>query len=203
MSKKRGVGVAALIIAGIAVLGLAAAVYAKYFAEFQASGTAKIAKWNFEDENSSSTVTCQLTSTVQTGTIASGTPVIIAPGTSGECTLQLANNTSEVAVDYTVTVNETDSDVPTNLKLSSDGTTFGTLASFTKTGTIAAGAANAQTVTIYWQWPYETGAVANGIAAGDSDDTTDGEDAYDGQNTMTLAFDIKGVQHNPANAIAP
>lgn len=197
MSKKRSVGIAAFVIAGIVVLGLAAAVYAKYIASLQASGGAQIAKWNFEDENDEQTVTCNLTSTVVANTIATGTPTIIAPGTSGTCTIALSNTTSEVAVDYTIKANETDSEgIPTNLQLSSDGTTWGSLASFSKSGSLAVGAA-ATTITIYWQWPYETGTVTDGVAAGDSDDTTDGENAAD----MSLAFDITGVQHNPANAL--
>lgn len=201
MKKHKTALVAALVVIGVTVLGLAAAVYAKYIASLQASGGATIAKWNFETENSNTTVTCSITSTVVSGTVASGK---IAPGTSGTCTLSLSNTTSEVAVDYTIKANETDStNIPTNLELSDDGSEYSsTLSGFSKTGTLAIGDTGT-TVTIYWRWPYETGTVTDGIATGDSADTTNGEAAYSGSNQMSIAFDISGVQHNPASAIAP
>lgn len=193
MTKRKRVSLVALAVMCVAVLGLAAAVYAKYIASLQVTGNASIAAWNFEEDNKNAALTCTITSTVVTGTVKSGR---IAPGTSGECTFNLSNATSEVAVDYTLKANETGSSTPKNLQLSSDGTTWGTLASFTKSGTLAIGATNA-TVTVYWQWPYETGTVTDGIAAGDEDDTDDGEAA----GNMTLVFDISGVQHNPAVAL--
>ena len=192
MTKRKRASLVALAVMCVSVLGLAAVVYAKYIASLQVTGNASIAAWNFEDDNEGATLTCTI-NTVVTGTVASGK---IAPGTSGECTFALSNRTSEVAVDYTLKANETDSSTPKNLQLSSDGTTWGTLASFTKSGTLAIGASST-TVTVYWQWPYETGTVTDGIAEGDDDDTDDGEAA----GNMTLVFDISGVQHNPANAL--
>ena len=195
MTKRKTAFVVALVVIGVAALGLAAAVYAKYIASLQVTGNADNAAWNFESDNENAALTCTITSTVVTGTVTSGK---IAPGTSGECTFALSNRTSDVAVDYTLKANETGSSTPKNLQLSSNGTTWGTLASFTKSGTLAIGATNT-TVTIYWQWPYETGTVTDGIAEGDDDDTDDGEAAAAGN--MTLVFDISGVQHNPANAL--
>ena len=188
MSKKKTALVAALVIFGVAVLGLSAAVYAKYIASLQKTGTATVAKWAFEDENENSTLTCNITSTVVSGTVTSGK---IAPGTSGTCTFTLSNKNSEVAVDYTLKNN---TNLNANLQLSSDGTTWGAPGDFTKSGTLAIGDTGT-TITVYWQWPYETGAVTDGVATGDAADTTDGENA----NQMTLGFDISGVQHNPAN----
>ena len=194
MSKKKTALVAALVIVGITALGLGAAVYAKYIASLQKTGTATVAKWDFEDENENSTLTCNITSTVVSGTVASGK---IAPGTSGTCTFTLSNKDSEVAVDYTLKNNTNlNANIPTNLQLSSDGTTWGALGDFTKSGTLAIGDTGT-TVTVYWQWPYETGTVTGGVATGDEDDTTDGENA----SRMTLGFDISGVQHNPANSL--
>lgn len=197
MSKKKTALVVAFVVMGVAALGLGAAVYAKYIASLQASGTAHVAKWAFSSENSrNNSASCVLFPAPKDGTVATGTPTIIAPGTSGTCTLELSNSQSEVAVDYTITVitagDEKSSNVPTNLKLSSDGLNYGSLDDFTTSGSIAAGASGTKTVTIHWQWPYE-----GADSSYDEDDTEDGEAG----NNMQINFKIDAVQHNPSDTL--
>ncbi len=206
MSKKKKTMLVAAIVLGIAVLGLAAGVYAKYIASLEANrGIADVAKWTFEDENKGNgLLTCNLDKTYNTNTLSEGK---IAPGTSGTCTFSVTNKNSEVGVDYTITLSGV-TNQPTNVKFyktksgSGDNITYTdelTTTNGSVTGTINAGVATAQTETIYWVWPYETGAVANGVAQGDSADTTDGESAATATEvkTMTATFAIKGVQVRP------
>ena len=204
MSKKKKTMLVAAIVLGIAVLGLAAGVYAKYIASLEANrGIADVAKWAFEDENKGNgLMTCNLDKTYNTSTLSEEK---IAPGTSGTCTFSVTNKNSEVGVNYTITLSAV-TDQPTNVKFyktksgSGNDITYTdelTTANGSVTGTINAGVATAQTETIYWVWPYETGTVTDGVAQGDDDDTTDGKNAAAATKTMTATFAIKGVQVQP------
>ena len=204
MSKKKKTMLVAAIVLGIAVLGLAAGVYAKYIASLEANrGIADVAKWAFEAENTGNgLMTCNLDKTYDTNTLSEGK---IAPGTSGTCTFSITNKDSEVGVDYTITLSSV-TNQPKNVKfyktknVSGNGVTYAeplTTTSGSVTGTINAGVATAQTETIYWVWPYETGTVTDGVAQGDSDDTTDGKNAATATKKMTATFAIKGVQVQP------
>lgn len=192
MSKKKKIAVAALIVLGIVAVGLAAGVYAKYIASFTRTGNAEIAKWAFESDNTSSTIECSITSTVQSGTaIKAGTTdkPVIAPGTSGKCDIQVKNTTSEVKVKYTISLADNGlANAPKNLKL--NGSAASSFAGVT--GYLAMGASKTESIT--WEWPYETGDAVNGVVPGDGDDTNDGEAGKD----MTINFKITGVQVNPA-----
>ena len=194
MKKKKTALLVALLVFSVAALGgLVAVVYAKYIASLSVTGTGTIAKWAFASDNQGGTATCTITSSPASGTVAANK---IAPGTSGTCTLDLENTNSDVAVDYTVTANTGSStNIPANMILNG-----GSLNNFSATGTLAIGGST--TITINWSWPYETGSTTAEIADEDDEDTDDGEAAATSA-TMTLAFDVKGVQHNPANAIAP
>ena len=207
MSKKKKTMLVAAIVLGIAVLGLAAGVYAKYIASFTADGDiAKIAKWAFKNENNGDDLlTCDLDKNYDTNTLSEGK---IAPGTSGTCTFSITNEKSEVGVNYTITLSGV-TNQPTNVKfyktknVNGNDVTYAdplTTTSGKVEGTINAEDSNVQTKTIYWVWPYETGAVAaDGVAEGDSDDTTDGESAAAATEAkkMTATFAIKGVQVRP------
>ena len=82
MTKRKRASLVALAVMCVAVLGLAAAVYAKYIASLQVTGNASIAAWKFESDNENATLTCNVTSTVVSGTIAgdANTTYKIAPG---------------------------------------------------------------------------------------------------------------------------
>ena len=190
MSKKKKTMLALAIILGIAVVGLAAGVYAKYIASITSgNGSATVAKWAFETDNANTTITCELDKTYNADTLVAGK---IAPGTSGKCPIKISNANSEVGVNYTIKP-KTVTNQPKNLKLYKDANhtkEFSTTATITDT---LAPKAAAQTIYVYWNWEYETGAVTEGVAAGDADDTTDGKAA----KTMEISFDISGVQVQP------
>lgn len=184
MSKKKKTMLALAIILGIAVVGLAAGVYAKYFSSLTSgNGSLTVAKWAFEDDNDGTDggkVTCNLGKTYKASTLVAGK---IAPGTEGTCTIKISNENSEVGVTYTLTPTG-NMDGPTNLVFKENGSAF-----TTKTGTLAPG--GSETVTIDWVWPYET---PENSDDGDSDDTADGEAA---SSSMTAEFTITGTQVKP------
>ncbi len=185
MRKKKTALVVALLLIGVTALGLGAAVYAKYIASLQKTGTATVAKWAFSTDNTAGTITCDPTLTYDTGTLVSGK---IAPGTYGECEIEISNANSEVGVDYVVKPNSI-TNQPANLKLYKDaGHTEPFSASNTITGFIPAKQTDAVKASVYWVWEYQ-----DGTTAYDDADTADGEAA----KTMTLVFDVTGTQVQP------
>ena len=194
MSKKKKTIIAVIAILAIAILGLGAGVIAKYYTEFTTGeGNLTVAKWAFKADNTDSNerdVTCDITdpANVDEDTLIDG---LMAPGTSGTCTFELSNENSEVGVEYTITVSSIEN-APKNLILK-NGTAELTDAGFK--GTLTPGETG-RTVTVNWEWPYETGTkdATTGIASGDDDDTTDGKNAEE----MSIVFNIKGIQVRPA-----
>ena len=188
MNKKKTTLVVALIAIGVAVLGLSAAVYAKYISSITKTGTATVAKWAFTTDNTSGTVTCELDETYDEDTLVAEK---IAPGTSGKCPIVISNANTEVGVRYDIKPNEV-ANQPKNLKFYKEAGHTNEITvdgSETITGTLAPGAA-ATTVYVYWEWPYED----------TSDSTYNSKDTADGQAgaTMTMTFDVTGTQVQPA-----
>ena len=192
MSKKKKTMLALAIILGIAAVGLAAGVYAKYIASLTSnSGNISVAKWAFkaENEGKADLLKCELDKTYDAATLVAGK---IAPGTKGVCEFKLSNEQSEVGVDYTIVASA--SNKPTNLKFYSDSSYNTPLTAAGITGHLDAGAnKDAQTRAIYWRWEYETGDDAASKAAGDDIDTQEGMAA----GNMTIDFQISGVQVQP------
>ena len=190
MSKKKTALVAALVIFGVAVLGLSAAVYAKYIASLQKTGTATVAKWAFSTDNTNGTITCELDKTYDEDTLVEDR---IAPGTSGKCPIEISNENTEVGVRYDIKLSGTVAGQPTNMKFYTDSGHQTELTGSTTINDTLAPGATATTVYVYWEWPYETGTVTDGIAVGDSADTTDGTAGA----SLTMTFDVTGTQVQP------
>ncbi len=183
MSKKKKTMLALAIILGVAVVGLAAGVYAKYIASITGQGEATVARWAFSSDNVNKTVTCEPSKTYNPNTLVADK---IAPGTTGTCTFHLSNENSDVGVNYTISLNN-ESKHPRNLVLDNGGS---------KTGTLAPGAET--DVEIGWSWEYYTS------DAKDLQDTADGIKAAGGTTNdadavgeMSIKFDISGVQVEP------
>ena len=189
MSKKKKTLVALFVLLGVAVLGLAGAVYAKYISSINRVGSLQVAKWAFREKNpENGEITCSITSSVKTGTLVNDK---IAPGTEGNCVIELSNSTGEVSVDYTIEVDATNTTTPTNLLVKNhEDTDYSALTNFTIVGAEPIAINGTKTVTIDWKWPYETGTDAD-----DENDTDDGENADD----MSIKFIVTGVQSDPRN----
>ena len=189
MSKKRSAVVAVFIVMGVVVLGLAAAVYAKYISTITKTSTATVAKWAFTTDNTAGSVTCDPGQTYDPDTLVN---YKIAPGTSGSCPISVSNATSEVGIRYDIKPS-TITNQPTNLKFYTDEAHQNEITgNVTVNGTLKPGD-TATTAYVYWYWPYETGTVTDGIATGDAADTTDGVAG----GTMTITFDVTGTQVQP------
>lgn len=184
--KKKSLLVIALLLLVGLTAGYVSSTYAKYTGEVSSQGTATVAKWAFEDDNTTVSMTVNLAGTYDSTKLASNK---VAPGTSGSFAIQLSNATSETGVDYTVTLGD-GTNIPTNLKLYSDSTMQNLIDQNGITGSIAVG--GSATVTIYWEWEYE----GSNPTTYDAADTTDGEAAT--TNGLIVALDIVGVQSNPA-----
>ena len=176
--KKKLLVIALLLLFGVTA-GYVASTYAKYASTFEGSGTITVAKWAFEDDNTPMTIDIDLDTTYDADTLIDGK---IAPGTSGSFVIELSNANTEVGVDYSISLSNTNA--PSNIVFTSGGSAIG---NNPITGTLTPGEATRQ-ITVDWEWPYYTS------AADDVEDTADGENA----NTMTITATITGVQVEPA-----
>ena len=138
MSKKKKTLIAAFAVMGIVVLGLAAAVYAKYISTLTGNtATAQVAKWAFVDDNTmTGEITCELDKTYDPDTLEGG---LIAPGTSGKCPIAVSNENSEVGVQYKIELDGNVANKPTNLILKQKGANGGLTDLTAITGTLKPG----------------------------------------------------------------
>ena len=181
-SRKKAVIVLAILIMIAVTLSLVASTYARYTATVSRNGTVTVAKWAFSSDNSGST-----------------TMNINFADTYHPSTLVANNANSEVGVEYTVSLG-TVTNAPTNIKFYSDATYSTEITATTPiTGKMKANETTAQSVKIYWAWPYQTGAMTGTVAAGDAADTADGIAA----KNLTVPVTITGVQVQPSATAIP
>lgn len=191
----------------IITLILVAGTYAKYTEGVNTSGTAIVAKWSVAIKNGNQQMTdstkVKLTDTTLNGKVKADH---IAPGTDGAFGFTIDASGSEVAVDYVIEISNLIG-APKNFVIKYNGAELLPEGGVYKIAeTIALDdVETAVTPTLTWEWPYQTGDITNGIAAGDADDNTAGtsadhtaEDGSDGE----ISFDVKitAVQADPRNA---
>lgn len=169
--------------------------YAKYMSRVTGQGTADIASWSFKvNEKDEKLQTISLKSTVNNETLINNK---IAPGTEGEFQIKLDANGSDVGINYVVKF-ENETQKPKNLKFLYDGKTYNSLTELQNvlTGTINANEQDkVKTLTICWNWQYETGKTEQEISASDIVDT------QNGKQIANYTFDIivSGTQVMPQN----
>ncbi len=183
--------IAMLLIAIILVAALAISMaYSKYYSKISGTGTATVAKWSFTVNGKTDNLgTITLGNTAaENSKVAEGR---VAPGTSGSFNVALDATGSEVALDYTISFSNVQGDIPTNLKFYATKTDAGyedEIADITTQGLTGSmevsDGEKTKTVTIYWNWDYETGA-EDEIDANDEIDTTEG------MNPATITFDVE------------
>ena len=180
MKKNSLLLIALLLLVGISSI-FVAGTYAKYTSTITGTqGEAVIAKWAFATDNASVDMDLDLTGSIAASTLTADR---IAPGTSGTFTIELSNEHSEVAVDYTISFGTVTPTIA-GLTLTSGGSA---IPASGLTGTINVG--QTQNVVINWTWDY------NG---NDSDDTSHGEAGGETGTKLTLPITITGVQKNPS-----
>ena len=192
MKKRKSLVLIALLLLVGLTSGYVASTYAKYTSTITGSkGTATVAKWAFDTENTSKTYEIKYLETYDKSTLVNGK---IAPGTKGSFDIALSNKTSDVGVKFEIALG-TATNKPTNLKFCKDAACTQELTPGTGkiTGKIAQGEELKDTtaVKVYWAWEYSTS------DANDETDTTEGKAAQD----VTLNLTITGTQVEPGTAI--
>lgn len=193
MNKKK---TALLVICAILAITLSFMIgktFAKYVSEVKGTGTAEIANWVFKVNGKEDVVqNVNLLSTYHNETLINNK---VAPGTSGSFNIVVDATGSEVGVDYAIEfLNE--SQKPQNLIFIYEDKPYTTIQDLEKdlSGTINANDENKiRTITINWEWQYETGENANEI---DQNDIIDTNNAKQLEN-YTFDIHVKGTQVMP------
>lgn len=169
--------------------------YAKYMSKVTGQGTADIASWSFKvNENEEKMQTISLKSRQNNSTLLNNK---IAPGTDGEFQIKLDATGTDVGINYAIKF-ENETRKPTNLKFTYDGKKYNSLSDLQKdlTGIINADEQEKnKTLTIGWNWKYETGSTQQEITANDLIDTKEAKEI----NSYTFDIVISGTQVTPDN----
>ena len=193
MNKKK---TALLVICAILAITLSFMIgktFAKYVSEVKGAGTAEIANWVFKVNGKEDVVqNVNLLSTYHNETLINNK---VAPGTSGSFNIVVDATGSEVGVDYAIEfLNE--SQKPQNLIFTYEDKPYTTIQDLEKdlSGTINANDENKiRTITINWEWQYETGENANEINQNDIIDTNNAKQL----ENYTFDIHVKGTQVMP------
>lgn len=183
-----------LIITMLALIALSGT-YAKYTTTVSNEGSVVVAQWNFGgeingsmDESATFNLADTMTKSIDAENLSAG---VVAPGTEGEFQVMMYSE-SEVATEYvlTITPHQDSGELPENLvfnitdsngnttplELIPAGTDAEAIPAYKLDGVLSAGDSIEETLTIDWEWPYESG--------NDEADTIAGYDAH------TLVFDV-------------
>ncbi len=193
MSKKKKIILVVAILSCVALSFIGGQSYSKYVSEVRGNGMAEVATWSFKVNGQKEQVqTIQLGSTCNNETLVNNK---IAPGTSGSFNIIVDGTGSEVGINYNIKfTNETTK--PTNLKFTYDNQEYSSIAELESdlSGTIHANDEDkTRTLTIDWQWPYETGNNESEIANNDKIDTQNAQDIA----TYTFNVIVSGTQVVP------
>lgn len=169
--------------------------YSKYITQVEGKGVIQVAKWAFLVNGQTASITnLNLAQTYKSNTLVKDR---IAPGTSGSFDIVIDTTGAEVGINYDV-IFSNESSKPQNLVFTYDGHTSNSIKGLEPflTGNIPANSTEkVKTMTIEWNWPYETGGSTT------SEKTSqDIEDTQDGKTLGKYQFDIKitGTQVEPA-----
>ena len=193
MSKKKKIILIVAILSCVILSFIGGQSYSKYVSEVRGDGMAEVATWSFKVNGQKEEVqNIQLASTCNNDTLANNK---IAPGTSGSFNIVVDGTGSEVGINYEVRF-ENESTKPTNLKFAYNGQEYD---SITDLETILSGTINAddedktRTLTINWEWPYETGSNEAEIADNDRIDTQNAQDIA----VYSFSVMVSGTQVEP------
>lgn len=176
---------------------------ARYVTEVTGSATATVAAWKFQANSSGEATTF---TTIDLGSTANRTNYdektlkegVLAPGTSGQFTISINGDGSDVGIDYNVDI-KASTTAPSGGTILPDDLVFSTEEITTSnsgvalddltmpTGTIKYSATDAmnEDITIYWEWGF-----------GQDDTTSSNDNAYAGK-PWTLDIAVTGKQTAP------
>lgn len=213
MKKNRMMRLASLLLVLVLMTSsVVGGTFAKYTSTQSGSDTARVAKWSFNvgDTNIAQTATTNFEFNVfETIMDESGTgddaevygERVIAPGTCGQFTIELAN-TSEVdaryAIDFEVTNGVNPTAIPLWYKVGENGAWKQNIAALSIAASAdtqldyKGGAKDSDSVTVYWKWEYE------GISSDAQTDETDTilgiYAAADSAATVTVTAKVTATQ---------
>lgn len=203
MQKIAKIGLFSVTALTLATSVYVAGTYAKYTEEVSGSSTVTVAKFDYTLTGGGTALTSEgatlnLFGTINdTGDTTDETDVAdtkIAPGTAGHFDV-VFTNTSEVTVNYTLALNETNAaSVPIQYCATECTTEANWKAAdqFTFTASNVATGAAASTTSIKWRWLYESGTDAT-LTANDTADTTIGKLAAAPTVTVTVNATVTQV----------
>lgn len=195
MKKNKKILFVILILLAIILSFIGGKTFSKYMSQVQGSGTAEIANWVFKVNGTEDLVqSVDLLSTYNNETLIDNK---VAPGTSGHFDIIIDATGSEVGVDYKVKfLNETEK--PQNLVFIYNDNEYATIQELQEdlSGTINANEDNkTRTITINWEWQYETGSNPTEIASNDKIDTQNAQEIAN----YTFNVNVSGTQVAPQN----
>ena len=193
MSKKKKAWLVICVLLAIILSFMVGKTFAKYVSEVKGAGTAEIANWVFKVNGKEDVVqNVNLLSTYNNETLINNK---VAPGTSGSFNIVVDATGSEVGVEYAIQfLNE--SEKPQNLVFIYEDKQYTTIQDLEKdlSGTINANDENKiRTITINWEWQYETGENANEINQNDIVDTNNAKQL----ENYTFDIHVNGTQVMP------
>ena len=205
--KNNNIGIIAILaVLLIAVLAFGIWAWSKYTTTLTGNGTAAVAKWDFGTSTELKNIN------LASASFYNVADKKIAPGTSGSFDVVVNANTSEVSIDYVITLSKI-KNKPANLHFykdaghtqladtldTGDGVSYSGRLDYNKTNPAT------KTVTIYWDWAYTTSgnyagtdtnyvdANGNKLTSNDDVDTKDGTNA----NNCTFDLTVTGTQVEP------
>ena len=185
--KKNRILIVGVITAFVALitLSLVSGTWAKYTSQVQGSDTARVAKWSFDGADlGERTIAFDLFKTSYDETVKSSkTDKVVAPGTKGETTFEL-KNTGEVKANAQIVLEITNAGgIPLTYKV--DGVAQKVTGGKITIDAVELGiGAEAKTITLAWEWPFER-------TDGDTEDTTLG---IAGTATVTVKATVTFTQ---------
>lgn len=193
MSKSKKVIILLAILIALVLSFIGGQTFSKYISEVEGTGIAEVARWSFKVNGQNEEVqTINLASTCDDETLIDNK---IAPGTKGSFDIVVDGSGSDVGIDYQISF-ENESNKPQNLKFKYEDVEYN---SITDLETALRGTINAddeektRTLTVNWEWAYETGKDEQEILQNDLVDT------QNAQNIINYTFDVivSGVQVMP------
>ena len=179
LKKSKKIVLIVIAIVAILVSFIGGRAYAKYMSKVTGNGTADVASWSFKvNENAEKMQTISLKSTINNSTLVNNK---IAPGTAGTFQIKVDATGADVGINYNVKF-ENESKKPTNLKFEYDGKTFNSNDN-----------EKIKTITIAWNWKYETGSTPQEIAKNDKLDTDEAKQI----KNYTFDVIVSGTQVMP------
>lgn len=191
--KKNRILIAGVITAFVALitLSLVSGTWAKYTSSVVGSDTARVAKWSFNYNGAalnSETITIDLFKNNYDGTVVAANKVV-APGTKGQTKFEL-KNMGEVKANAQIVLEITNlNGIPLTYKV--DGVAQEVTGGKIIIDAVELGiGAEAKTITLSWEWPFETKDTGGNIIG----DTTDTNLGKEGTATVTVKATVNFTQ---------